>query len=146
MKVFLFFLLFWQVNFAQSQIGTLQGVVVDENHEPLPFVKVIVYSSDEKQSFISGVESDFDGRFNIRNLAPGVYDVQLSDYAFGLDTIRIENVKIQLDQITMLDTVEMTQIEFTDCICLPYYPSEVKRSMDPFGRSIKIESEDIKRH
>lgn len=128
-------------------LGTLKGTVVDGNDEVVPFVKVVVYSSESLNEGIkAGGYSDFDGKFLISNLSPGIYEVELTNMSFGMDTLRLSNVEIHPDMITSLDTVEVIMSEvIIDCPG-PWRPSEIKRSMDPFGRSITIEREDIRRH
>jgi|GEM_PF-5718872 len=148
MKLLFLFLCLTSISFGQMGLGTLKGTVVDGNNEPLPFTRIIVYSLGENRSFMAGVESDFDGKFLISSLSVGVYDIELTNMSFVMDTLIIENVEILPETITFLDSVEMTQtIRYhSGCLCIPEYPNEVRLNIDPFGRSTIIDPEDIRRH
>ena len=144
MRVFLFLFLLFQIQTVQSQTGEAKGTVVDQNNESVPFARIMLFTSDDEATFVAGLETDFEGKFRLTGINPGTYDVQLSDYAFGHDTLRLVGIDIHADQIRMLDSIEMKQtIDYQGgCICLP--PNyQVKRNMDPFGRSVRIESEDM---
>lgn len=80
--------------FAQS--GTLNGTIVDAaTNEPIPFANI---SIEENGSVVTGGTSDFDGRFSIKPIKAGKYDVSASYIGYG--TVKYSNVQITAGQIT----------------------------------------------
>lgn len=56
--------------------GVLRGIVRDnKTKEELPLVSVIVKRGHQQ---VAGAQTDFDGIFRIKNLAPGTYDLEVS--------------------------------------------------------------------
>jgi len=60
---------------AIAQTGEIQGKVVDDAGEGIPFANVAIYSSDV---LVTGTATDFDGKYSISGLTPGRYDVEAS--------------------------------------------------------------------
>ncbi|MBQ5457294.1 MAG: carboxypeptidase-like regulatory domain-containing protein, partial [Bacteroidales bacterium] len=80
--------------FAQS--GTLNGTVIDAStNEPVPFANV---SIEENGNVVTGGMTDFDGRFSIKPIKAGKYDVSASYIGYG--TVKYSNVQITAGQIT----------------------------------------------
>lgn len=151
MKVFFFFLLISPFSFGQIGLGSIYGTVVDDVHQiPLPFAKVCVYASgDQSGPIIAGTETDFDGRFQLNSINPGVYDLEITDFVSGYDTLRLEDIRVSPESITRLVHIEMTSSEIIWCdFCFGYgipVGTLYSLELDPFGRSITIKSEDIRR-
>ncbi|HAH58055.1 MAG TPA: hypothetical protein DCL86_07900 [Bacteroidales bacterium] len=79
--------------------STLKGGVFDaETNEAIPFVNVIVETGGRQ---VAGTASDFDGRYTIKPLAPGVYDVRAT--FVGYQPIVISGVVVRPNQITFSD-------------------------------------------
>lgn len=102
--------------------GGVKGTVTDsETAEPLPFATVKVMLNDE---LITGANTDFDGKFKIMNLNPGMYDIVV-EYV-GFSPLRLENVEIQAGKLLEIDGVllgiEIEAIELKPMIYL--YPEE----------------------
>lgn len=94
---------FGQPVFAQ-QTGEIEGQIVEEEGEvkaPIPFANVIV----EVGGTVIGTVADIDGRFALKPLKPGFYDVQFT--AVGKDTVKLPGVRVSPDKITRLGKVEM---------------------------------------
>ena len=70
-------LLFSSVNlFAQNNFGSIKGKLTDgSNGDPLPFANVVLLQADSQ---LTGVLSDFEGKFIFKNLKSGKYNVQVS--------------------------------------------------------------------
>jgi hypothetical protein len=84
---------------AFSQSGALQGKVLDKDtKEPIPFANVAILSGGQ---IITGTTSDFDGKYVIKPLTPGTYDVRAS--FVGYQTKEIAGVIVKGDQITFQD-------------------------------------------
>lgn len=83
--------------FAQS--GTLNGTIVDAaTNEPIPFANVTI---EENGSVVTGGTTDFDGRYSIKPIKAGKYDVSASCMSYG--TVKYSNVQITAGQITYQD-------------------------------------------
>lgn len=102
MKSFLFtalFMLAFQPLWAQN--GTIRGTVVDKlNHQPVPFAPVGIVGTT------LGAASDGDGRFEIKGVAPGIYNLQvnvlgykpITVYEVAVTASRTKVVEIELEE------------------------------------------------
>ena len=71
---------------AQVGSGTLKGTVTDfELKDPLPFASVVVFLNGNQ---VSGTNTDFDGKYTIKPIAPGTYDVLISFVGYQAKKIR----------------------------------------------------------
>lgn len=83
--------------FAQS--GTLQGKVVDaSNGEAIAFANVSIESNGQ---VVTGGMTDFDGKFVIKPIPAGNYDVKAS--YVGYHTLQYKGLKIMSGKITFQD-------------------------------------------
>ncbi len=94
---------------AQAQTGTIAGVVVDaETGETLVGANVALRGTT------TGTATDLDGRYRIRDLAPGTYDVVVSFVGFQGKTVT--GVEVEGGETTTLDvtlveaTAEMEEV------------------------------------
>ena len=65
------------VTFAYSQVGqgSIKGKVIDtETGDPLPFVNVAI---EQNGNLVTGGTTDFDGKYMIKSLPPGKYDIKV---------------------------------------------------------------------
>lgn len=60
---------------ALAQNGEIQGKVVNEKGEGIPFANVVAYKNGILET---GTQTDFDGKYSIPALQPGTYDVEAS--------------------------------------------------------------------
>ena len=82
--------------FSQVGQGSLQGKIVDgETGEPLPFANVAV---EQNGNPAGGSTTDFDGKFSIKPLSPGKYNL-IASYV-GYQKVQINNVVISSNQVT----------------------------------------------
>jgi outer membrane receptor protein involved in Fe transport len=87
-------------SFAQS--GEIRGKVVEKsNGKPVAFATVAVFLNG---TLTSGATTDDDGKYSVKPLTPGKYDVKVS--SVGLTTAEIKGVVVSADKTTFLD-VEM---------------------------------------
>ncbi len=94
-----FVLVFSTSLFAQVGSGTLKGKLTDaETGEALPFVNIVLQEADRQ---VTGSATDFDGKYTIKPIPPGTYDVLVS--YVGYNAKKIENVRINNEKITFLD-------------------------------------------
>ena len=93
-------------SFSQSGLGTVKGLVKDEvSGEPLPISKVLLMQNG---TIKGAANTDFDGKFQINGVLPGVYDVEVRNqdgYQPGVTT----GVNISPDKITFLDNLVLSK-------------------------------------
>lgn len=73
MKLFLIALHLFISSFALAQTGIIKGQITDAaNNQPIPFANIIL------QGTTTGASSDLDGNFEIKNITPGLYNIEVS--------------------------------------------------------------------
>ena len=95
---FLAFFSIAQIAMAQSSTSTLEGRIIDDLGDGVPFANVAVLDGE---NIVRGVETDIDGNYAITNLNPGTYNVQYS--YIGYQTQRQEGVQLLANRIVRLD-------------------------------------------
>ena len=84
---------------AQVGSGTLKGEITDlDASEPLPFASVVLFLNGNQ---VSGTNTDFDGKYTIKPVQPGTYDVLVS--FVGYQSQKITGVKITANKIQFVD-------------------------------------------
>lgn len=102
---------------AFAQTGEIRGVVKNKNtNEAIPFANVVL------QNTTIGTTTDIDGKYSIKNLKPGFYNVQVSYLGFKTQTVfeiqvvnsrpAIVNIEIEEDARS-LQAVEVQASAFT---------------------------------
>ena len=110
-------LLMANVVFAQ---GAIVGTVTDpKTKEPVPFANVVA-KQDGKQ--IKGTQTDFEGKFTLKPLPVGQYDVQAS--CVGYNTYTREGFNVKASGVSPI-TIELTQSSKT------LETVEIKESKNP---------------
>lgn len=102
--------------YAQTGTGGIKGKVLDsETGEPLPFVNVVV---EQAGRIVTGGSTDFDGKFFIKPLPAGTYDLKVK--FVGYAPLQKSGVVVNADKITFTDmnmkssAVEMETYEVID--------------------------------
>ena len=100
-------------SFAQIGQGALSGKVVDKaSGEALPFVNLIV---EQNGNLIAGAASDFNGKYTIKPIPPGKYDLKAR--FTGYQPVLVKGIEINADKITFknvnmgVTTVQMETFE-----------------------------------
>lgn len=97
---------------AQVGSGELQGKLTDaETGEPLPFVNIVLQSGDQQ---IAGGSTDFDGKYTIKPIPPGSYNVLISYVGYNakqIQGVRINNAKITFLDIPLESGVKLDEFE-----------------------------------
>jgi len=89
--------------FGQANFGTLKGKIVeDETFEPIPGAMVTLDAFGKEIKTIT----DFDGKFTIKPLNPGTYNLQIVS---GIDTLKENGITINADKITFVNDLVMTK-------------------------------------
>ena len=115
LKTILLFALLPFVTFAQS--GEIRGLVKNKlTNEPIAFANVVI------QGTTTGSTTDLEGKYSIKNLKPGFYNMQISYLGFKTQTVfeiqvvnsrpAIVNVELEEDA-RKLEAVEVTASAFT---------------------------------
>jgi len=85
--------------FAQSQSGTLKGVITEyDTGESVPMANVVV---ELNGAVIAGAVADFDGKYTIKPIDPGRYTVKISFIGFA--TKEISDVLVSPNKITFIN-------------------------------------------
>lgn len=96
MRKILLFLLFFSVLLYSSDKGTIKGKVVDaKTKETLPGVNIIAKGT------YYGAATDFNGAFQIENVTPGTYTIEIS--LIGYKTVQYTGIRITEGKTTSLD-------------------------------------------
>ncbi len=95
-----------------SQVGSIQGKILDvDTKEPIPFANVAVFSGG---NLLTGATTDFDGRYSVRSLSPGNYNVRAS--FIGYQTKEVAGVIVRADQITFEDIELQSTTEMLEAV------------------------------
>ena len=101
----------------QKGSGTLKGVIQDaESGEPLPFTKVLLKKNG---SILGGANTDFDGKFTIKPIPSGTYDVEFKSVGFQKQLIK--GVGIAEDKITFLDESLNSEVQMLEEVTVVTY-------------------------
>lgn len=114
--------------FAQSNMGEIKGTVYDENEETVIGAQVYVMQGENKV----GVMTDLDGKFTIKPLQAGTYNVVV-DMA-GNKTF-VNGVIVDPDKITWLNEVTMGENIAGEYTVLTYAVPLIKPE-DPTAQTI----------
>lgn len=81
---------------AQSGSGSIKGTITDdENGEAIPFANVALKNGE---SIIMGATTDFDGKYTLKPIPPGTYDVEVS--FVGYQSKKVTKLVVGTDKIT----------------------------------------------
>lgn len=96
---------FCSLQFLNAQnYGEIHGQLVDyESENPLPFANVTTNYGGQ----LKGTTTDENGRFKLKPLQPGTYDLTVR--YLGYDTRMIKRVEVTPGKINMLGKIEMAQ-------------------------------------
>ena len=117
-KIYLTFILSTICGFAvmAQSSGSIQGKIVDKaTGESLPFASVIAELNGNQAG---GAQTDIDGKFTIKPLTPGKYNIKATFVGYG--AAQVEGVIVSTDKITFQDikltkgSVDITAVEITE--------------------------------
>ncbi|MGI8892498.1 MAG: TonB-dependent receptor domain-containing protein [Bacteroidia bacterium] len=123
--------------FAQSS-GSIQGRILDKDtNEPLPFANVVAEMGGAQ---VGGAQTDFEGRFNIKPLSPGRYNLKAS--FVGYAPVEIQGVLVSTDKITFQD-ITMSKGVDIKTVVIEQYRNPLIDKGNPSSQTT-ITSEEIK--
>ena len=89
----------YQKGLPKKGSGAIKGRVYDaETNEPIPFANVVIELGGK---IVNGGTTDFDGKYSIRPIPPGKYDVKVT--YVGYKNLMIKGVLINANKIRFLD-------------------------------------------
>jgi outer membrane receptor for ferrienterochelin and colicin len=119
-----------------SQTATLQGTITDQKtNEPIPFANIVI---ERGGSQVGGATSDFDGKYSIRPIEPGRYDVKAT--YVGYRPLLIQNVVVSANQIRFLDVkMEPTAIALDEFEVREYAIPLIDKDQTSSGATVTAE-------
>ncbi|MBC8265843.1 MAG: carboxypeptidase regulatory-like domain-containing protein [Flavobacteriales bacterium] len=115
-KIYLLFATGLISSVAFAQTGTLKGTVLDAlSGEAVPFANVII---ERNGSQTAGTTTDFDGKFTIKPIEPGIYTVKAT--FVGYQTFMMTGLIISANKITFQDLKMSSGIEKGEVTIVEY--------------------------
>ncbi len=124
--------------YAQVGSGSLVGTITDATTgESLPFANVVL---ENKGNQIAAGSADFDGKYNLRPIPPGTYDLLIS--YVGYTTKKITGVIISSDQLKKQDVKLQPGVSLGPVEVVAYKIPLIEIDKNTQGGTVS--SEDIK--
>lgn len=122
-----------QLAFSQIGSGEIRGKVTDrETGELLPFVNVVVLRGDAQ---VSGGTTDFDGKYSIKPLSPGEYDIAVT--FVGYKPVKVTGVEVNSNKISFKDiSLESTAIDIKEFEVIEYEVPLIKKDGGASGETV----------
>lgn len=99
---------------AQSEVGELQGVVLNsQTNTPVPFASVALFSHGH---VVMGGMADFEGKYRLKPIKPGTYDLRLS--CSGYSEFKLVDLEVHSNKITFYNA---QLIPGVDIVAIPVY-------------------------
>ncbi len=119
-----------------AQSGALQGKVIDKvTKEPIPFTNIIV---EFKGTQAGGTASDFDGKYSIKPITPGTYDVKAS--FLGYKPVQITGIPIRSGIIEYLNIeLESTAVQVEGVTITKYKVPLIDKDKTVSGATVTSE-------
>ncbi len=117
---------------AQTGDGSLKGKVTDANTgEPLAFANVVVLAGETQ---IGGAATDFDGKFSIKPIPPGTYNVKV--VYVGYNTAQVNNVLINGNKISFQDFALSSGVNLNEVIVIDYVEPLINKDGGASGGTV----------
>ena len=116
-----------------AQTGKINGIITDQNGEPLPGVNVQI------EGQLKGASTDVDGFYTILNVLPGRYTLRATYIGFA--SVRVQDVEVNVNLTTTIDfQLAEETIEGEEIIVVAERPVIKK---DVSSSTANIQKEDI---
>lgn len=119
-----------------AQSGALQGKVIDKaTKEPIPFTNIIIES---KGTQAGGAASDIDGKYTIKPITPGTYDVKAS--FLGYKPVQITGIPVRSGMIEYLNIeLESTAVQVEGVTITKYKVPLIDKDKTVSGATVTSE-------
>ena len=105
--------------------------------DPLPFASVVVFLNGNQ---VSGTNTDFDGKYTLKPIAPGTYDVLLS--FVGYQPKKITGVKITANKIQFVNAVLSAGVMVAEAEVVEYEVPLIDKDGGASGGTVSREDID----
>lgn len=123
-----------------KKTGSLSGAVTDaQTGEPLPFVKVVALKNGE---VIAGTTTDMDGRYRIKPIAAGTYDLEAE--FVGYTSQRLTGVQINGNRITYTNLELRSGVELEAVEVVTYVAPLIVRDGGASGGTVRRDDIQIR--
>jgi len=120
--------------------GAITGIIKDlQTKEPIPFANVV---AEKDGGFIAGTSSDIDGKYILKPLKSGSYNIKIN--SIGYKGIVINNVIVNGDQITFKNLEIEPSAEMLSEVVVKEYDVPLI-SMDQTSSGATITSQEIRK-
>jgi outer membrane receptor protein involved in Fe transport len=119
-----------------AQSGALQGKVIDKaTKEPIPFTNIIIESKGTQSG---GTASDIDGKYTIKPITPGTYDVKAS--FLGYKPVQITGIPVRSGTIEYLNIeLESTAVQVEGVTITKYRVPLIDKDKTVSGATVTSE-------
>jgi len=119
-----------------AQSGALQGKVIDKaTKEPIPFTNIVI---ENKGTQAGGTASDIDGKYTIKPITPGTYDVKAS--FLGYKPVQITGVPVRSGTIEYLNIeLESTAVQVEGVTITKYRVPLIDKDKTVSGATVTSE-------
>ena len=119
-----------------AQSGALQGKVIDKTtREPIPFTNIII---ENKGTQAGGTASDIDGKYTLKPITPGTYDVKAS--FLGYKPVQITGIPVRSGTIEYLDIeLESTAVQVEGVTITKYRIPLIDKDKTQSGATVTSE-------
>lgn len=125
---------------SQSNYSSIKGTITDaDNGDPLPFANVVLLDSLSNQT--SAGSTDFDGKFHLKHIIPGIYSLEIS--YVGYTTTRINDLIIKPNEVVVKQIKLLPGLSIGEIQVIAYKESLIEIDKGITGSNVS--SQDIKR-
>ncbi len=125
-----FFLILGFVNVATAQrAGEVQGRVLNEKGEGIPFANVVIFRNDIQ---VMGTATDFEGFFSLKPLEPGIYKLVASYLG---KNVEVDNLRVDASKTTFLKDIILSTAQTLETVTVKYEEPPVDVGKPESGHS-----------
>jgi len=122
-------------HYAQENVGIVEGFIIDsKTEEPIPFANVSLLQANEQ---IIGTTTDFDGKYVLKPVKAGEYDIQV--YSMGYPSKKITGIKVRPKKVTRQNISISQGIKLSNVCVTICCPSILQKDNTTIERVFKRE-------
>lgn len=123
--------------FGAAMEGTIQGTVIDDKGQPIPFANITI---EQAGQVVTGATTNFDGVYKVKALRPGEYLVTAG--SVGYQSEARSGVRVSAEQITTVDFTLKYGIKLQEVVVQSYKVPIIERDG---GSSLTVTAEEFRR-